>query len=122
MQLLKLSSTNPKFKTLDFEPGLNTVSGLQLSKEEKKTINGIGKSLSLKLIHYIFRSSFSSSEEKKLESFLKTYGSFTLNFKHNKINYEITKNFSESAYYINSEKVLKTNYPKELTKIFLGDS
>ena len=120
MQLAKLSSSNPKFKTLEFKPGLNIISGLQLSQEEKKSINGIGKSLSLKIIHYIFGSSFNSPEEKKLESFLKAYGEFKLEFSHNNIKFEINKNFNDSHYFINGEKIPKTNYPDELTKRILG--
>ena len=122
MRLLKLSSSNPKFKTLEFRPGLNVVAGLQITKEQKKTINGIGKSLSLKLIHYILGASFDTPEEKKLEQYLKGYGTFKLEFIHKKIRHAIEKDFSETAYYLNNEKILKTNYPKELTKIFLGTS
>ena len=120
MRLLKLSSTNTNFRTLKFNPGLNIVSGLQLSQEEKKTINGIGKSLSLKLIHHIFGATFQSDEEKKLESFLKTYGEFQLDFIHKKKTYSIKKDFSKFDFFINNKKIVKTNYPNELKKIFLG--
>ncbi|MCY4523812.1 MAG: hypothetical protein OXB84_03645, partial [Halobacteriovoraceae bacterium] len=120
MRLSKLSSSNKNFKTLLFNPGLNIVSGLQLSKEEKKTINGIGKSLSLKLIHHILGADFKTPEEKKLESFLKQYGKFYLEFTHRNKNYVIAKNFADKEYYINKEEILKTKYRQELTNIFLG--
>ena len=120
MRLVKLSSDNNKFKTLNFSPGLNIVAGLQLSKEEKKSINGIGKSLSLKLIHHIFGSSFNSTDEKKFEEFLKEYGTFTLDLLHNNgSSIKIVKDFSKTHYLINDEKVNKTNYPNELKKLFL---
>ena len=35
MKLLQLSSSNPDFKTINFEPGLNIIVGLQLSEDEK---------------------------------------------------------------------------------------
>ena len=69
MQLLKLTSSNPKFNTINFEKGLNIVVGTQLTKEQKKSINGIGKSMSLSLIHYLFGSSFKSKSEIKLKEF-----------------------------------------------------
>lgn len=121
MRLLKLSSNNSKFKTLDFHSGLNIISGLQLSKKENKTINGIGKSLSLKLIHHILGATFRSQEEKKFESFLKTYGIFQLDFIHNDNEYSIKKKFSETDFFIDNRKIVKTRYPEELRKILLGN-
>ncbi len=119
MRLLKLTSSNPLFRTIIFEPGLNIVVGTQLSNEQKKSINGIGKSMSLNLIHYIFGSRFKKTE-KNIENFLKGYGEFSLTFKHRQKEYCIRKNFSQSEYYINDEKISKTNYPKELNNLFFG--
>jgi uncharacterized protein YydD (DUF2326 family) len=76
MQLLKLTSDNPKFNTITFEKGLNIIVGTQLTKEQKKSINGIGKSMSLSLIHYLFGSGFKSKSELKLKKFLSQYGEF----------------------------------------------
>ena len=121
MKLLKLSSDNPKFKTLEFKSGLNIVAGLQLSEEEKKTINGIGKSLSLKLIHYILGSPFKTSEEKKFETFLKTYGTFQLDFMHKENKYSVRKDFSQPNFFINKKEMPQTKYLEFLNKIFLGD-
>lgn len=120
MKLLELKSNNPKFRTIKFEQGLNIVVGTQLTKEQKKSINGIGKSMSLSLIHYLFGSKFKSNSEKKLEKYLSKYGEFILIFTHNNKTYTITKNFSQSEFYINNEKIAKTNYPKKLNEIFLG--
>jgi uncharacterized protein YydD (DUF2326 family) len=121
MRLLQLTSSNPKFKTINFEQGLNIVVGTQLTEEQKKSINGIGKSMSLSLIHYILGAKFKTNTEKKLEKYLSEYGDFTLKFTHKNINYVITKNFKLPEYHINGEKINKANYPKKLNEIFLGD-
>ena len=120
MKLLQLTSDNPKFKTLNFKDGLNIVVGTQLTDEQKKTINGLGKSLSLSLIHYMFGSKFKTSSEKKLEQYLSEYGIFELSFIHNNQEYTIKKDFSKSEFYINDEKIAKISYTSKLTEIFLG--
>jgi uncharacterized protein YydD (DUF2326 family) len=120
MKLLNLTSSNPHFRKIAFEPGLNIIAGTQLTQEQKKSFNGIGKSMALSLVHYMFGSSFKTKSELKLKEFLSQYGDFFLTFKHKKDNYTIRKNFSQNEYYINNEKILKTNYPKELNSIFLG--
>ena len=121
MKLLQLTSDNPKFNTINFKDGLNIIVGSQLTEEKKKSINGIGKSMSLSLVHYMFGSTFRTLSEKKLEKYLATYGTFELSFIHKKIEYTIRKNFSQTVYYVNEEKIVKTNYPKKLNEIFLGD-
>jgi uncharacterized protein YydD (DUF2326 family) len=98
------------------------VSGVQLTQEEKKTFNGIGKSLSLKMLHYMFGGTFKGKEEEKLLDYLKEYGTFYLKFVHKNAQYEISKNFSEPCYYINNEKIAKTKYAGELKKIFLTEN
>lgn len=121
MQLLKLTSSNPKFNTINFEKGLNIVVGTQLTKEQKKSINGIGKSMSLSLIHYLFGSKFKSKSEIKLKEFLSKYGEFELSFIHKGNEHIIKKNFSQNEYYLDGKKVTQTNFPKELNKLFLGN-
>lgn len=122
MRLLQLSSSNPKFKTLNFSKGLNIVAGLQLTDEDKKSINGIGKSFPLKLIHYLLGASFDprKTEDEKLKDYLSNYGIFKLNFIHKKKEYSIKKNFKETCFYINDEEISQTSYPEKLKKIFLG--
>lgn len=121
MQLLKLTSSNPKFNTINFKKGLNIVVGTQLTKEQKKSINGIGKSMSLSLIHYLFGSKFKSKSEIKLKEFLSKYGDFELYFIHKCKEHIIKKNFSQKEYYLDGKKITQTNFPKELNKLFLGD-
>lgn len=123
MKLLQLTSDNPKFKTLNFEPTLNIVAGLQLSEEEKKTINSIGKSLTLTLLTLMFGGKLDTKnpKEKKLKEFLSTYGIFYLHFTHNGEEYEIKKDFAKPKFYINDEEISSTNYTKELNKIFIDE-
>jgi uncharacterized protein YydD (DUF2326 family) len=121
MRLLKLTSSNPKFNTLNFEKGLNIVVGTQLTKEQKKSINGLGKSMSLSLVHYMFGSSFNSKAEKKLKEYFSKYGTFTLTFIHRVKEHTIKKDFSQTDFYLDGKKIVQTNYPKELNKLFLGN-
>ncbi|HHX8654349.1 TPA: DUF2326 domain-containing protein [Vibrio diabolicus] len=120
MKLLKLYSDNPDFKAIKFKPGLNIVAGLQISKLAKHSFNGIGKSSSLNLLHLMFGASFSdkSPSDKRLASFLSTYGTFHLDFQIGKVPYTISKNFAENDFYLNSEKVAKSTFPKKLNSLF----
>jgi len=112
MKLLQLTSDNHNFKTLNFNSTLNIVAGLQLTDEEKKTINSIGKSLSLTLVQLMFGGKLDTKnpKEKKLKDFLSTYGTFYLTFTHKNNEYEIKKDFSNPKYYINDEEIAQSNY------------
>jgi len=116
MKLLSLSSTNPKFRTLNFKDGLNIVAGLQKTNAQKKSINSVGKSLSLKLVHYMLGAKL---EEKKLKEYLASYGLFSLKILHNDKEYNIEKDFSKTDFYINNEKINQTSFPNKLNEIFL---
>ncbi len=120
MRLLQLTSSNPKFNSITFNKELSIIVGTQLSKERKKSINGIGKSMSLNLIHYMFGAEFKSPSEKKLEQYLSKYGQFELSLIDKDIIYTIRKNFSSSEFYINDEKVIKTKYRDKLKELFLS--
>ncbi len=122
MKLLKLSSDNPKFKTLNFNDGLNILAGLQLTSSEKKTYNGIGKSFSLNLIHLLLGAKLDKTKqkEKKIYDFLAAYGVFALEFSHNSVSYKIEKDFSETHFLIDGNKVTQTDYPSKLRDIIIG--
>lgn len=125
MILLKLSSTNPLFKTINFNPGLNIVAGLQTNRSDKKeTYNGVGKSFSLHLAHLLLGAKLdtSSSKGKKIKKFLAEYGDFRLDFKHNGISHYVEKRFSEAAYYLDGKKLSQPKFRKELEAIFLPPS
>ena len=117
MELLYLKSSNSKFRTINFNSGLNIIVGAQLTDEQKKSINGIGKSMSLNLIHYMLGAGL----KPNIEKYLATYGSFELSFSHQEKEWIIKKNFSNSKFYVNDEEVAKKNYLKRLNKIFLGN-
>lgn len=115
MKLLKLSCDNPKFKTINFKSGLNIIAGLQITEEERKTINGIGKSLSLNIIHYILGAKL--DKNSKIKKHLETYGIFTLIILHDNKEYIIKKDFSKTYYYLNDIQYDLQNYLKELTNL-----
>ncbi|ROR52276.1 UNVERIFIED_ORG: uncharacterized protein YydD (DUF2326 family) [Providencia alcalifaciens] len=122
MKLLKLYSSNPKFKTIKFNDGLNIVAGLQKSKENEHTYNGIGKSSSLQLVHLMLGSRFNTKIEsdKKFKAFLSGYGDFFLDFSCGSSEYTIRVNFSNGDYYVNNEKIGKDQtFCKYLTKLIL---
>lgn len=122
MKLLQLTSDNHNFKTLNFNSTLNIVAGLQLTDEEKKTINSIGKSLSLTLVQLMFGGKLDTKnpKEKKLKDFLSTYGTFYLTFTHNNNEYKIKKDFSNPKYYINDREIAQKDYSNKLNKIFIN--
>ncbi len=120
MKLLKLSSDNPTFKTIQFKSGLNILAGLQLTSAEKKTYNGVGKSFSLKLIHLLFGSTLSkrTQQDKKIFDFLSRYGFFFLEFSHRGKDYKIQKNFANPHFLLNEKKYSKPSYIKVLRDVF----
>ena len=67
MTLLSLICDNPRFKALNFNKDLNIVVGKQLNHDQKDTVNGIGKSLSLEMLHYMLNAKI----PQKMKDFLK---------------------------------------------------
>ena len=114
MTLLSLICDNPKFKALKFNKDLNIVVGKQLNQDQKDTINGIGKSLSLEMLHYMLNAGIS----QKMQDFLKDYGNFKLSFVHDNKGYVVEKNFKENEWIVNDKSYNKTGYANELNKIF----
>ncbi|PFG51976.1 uncharacterized protein YydD (DUF2326 family) [Marinobacter sp. LV10R520-4] len=122
MILLKLSSTNPLFKTIVFNPGLNIIAGLQISSSNtKETYNGVGKSFTLILVHLLLGAKLdtNSSKGKKIKNFLAEYGEFRLDFKHNGISHYVEKKFSETAYHLNGKQLSQPKFREKLNHIFL---
>ncbi|MBT0611965.1 DUF2326 domain-containing protein [Campylobacter hyointestinalis] len=114
MTLLSLICDNPKFKALRFNKDLNVVVGKQLNQDQKDTINGIGKSLSLEMLHYMLNAGIS----QKMQDFLKDYGNFKLSFVHDNKGYVVEKNFKENEWIVNDKSYNKIGYANELNKIF----
>lgn len=114
MTLLSLICDNPRFKALNFNKDLNIVVGKQLNHDQKDTVNGIGKSLSLEMLHYMLNAKI----PQKMKDFLKNYGNFNLSFIHDNKNYTVEKNFRDSKWIINGKEYNKTAYATELNNIF----
>lgn len=109
MKLSKLYSSNPKFKTIKFNTGINIVAGLQSSHLSTDTYNGIGKSSSLQLIHLMLGGKLDPKYacDRVLKDFLSSYGDFFLDLKVGSIPYTIKVNFSDEIYYLNGKKIGK---------------
>lgn len=98
MKLIQLSSSDIRFKPINFEDGLNIVVGQKILKnEKKKTSNGIGKSLSLICIDYLLGKGTQSKEIKKLKALLeKEQIILSLIFEHNGVTYNIKKSHNKA--------------------------
>jgi len=69
MQLIKLSANKSSFRTISFKPGLNIILARKSNpqdKDMKKTYNGVGKSLSIALIHFCLGSGSNKEFQEKL--------------------------------------------------------
>jgi len=115
MKLLQLTSNNTNFKTLNFNSGLNIVLGQKSTINKKETFNGVGKSLSLKLIHYMLGGNINKCFKEKIIN-----DEFILNFTHNQKNYEIIRNKKEII--LNNKKYSETNYKEFLNNEFLSQN
>lgn len=98
MKLIQLSSSDIRFKPINFEDGLNIVVGQKILKnDKKKTSNGIGKSLSLICIDYLLGKGTQSKEIKKLKALLeKEQIILSLIFEHNGVTYNIKKSHNKA--------------------------
>lgn len=115
MMLLSLTCSNPDFKSLNFNKDLSIVVGVSLNKEKRDTTNGVGKSLTLDMIHYMLNAKFKS---KNIKNFLEEYGTFKLDFLHNNKNYTVKKNFKEKKWIVNDREYNSNQYKKLLNDIF----
>lgn len=121
MKLLKLRSDNDLFKTIDFKSGLSIVAGLQKSKDTTKSYNGVGKSSTLNLLHWMLGGKLNNKteREKKVNKFLKSYGNFYLEIRHEGADYVVTKNFAYGEFYVNDKKYSFKEYNQFLTRLFI---
>ena len=97
MRLLQLTSSDNRFKTLNFKAGLNIIVGQKvLIEDKKKTSNGIGKSLALICIDFMLGKNSTSKEVKKLKEVLKKENiTLSLTFEHDSKVYNIERNHKE---------------------------
>ncbi|MEZ8311273.1 DUF2326 domain-containing protein [Vibrio splendidus] len=126
MKLLKLSSSNPKFKTIKFNDGMNIVAGLQTSSSSTRTCNGIGKSSTLQLIHLMLGAQLDvkkHASDARLHKFLSSYGLFILDLKVGTVPYKIEINFADGDYYLDGVKQGKSGtFKKKISEKILSDS
>ena len=78
MKLLSLRANKPSFHPIVFKDGINIIVGKQvapLDENDGNTYNGVGKSLTLHLIHFCLGANKITSFAQKLPDW-----EFTLNF------------------------------------------
>jgi uncharacterized protein YydD (DUF2326 family) len=116
MQLIKLESNQPTFKTVNFNPmGLSIIVGKQFnpdSKDRTKTFNGVGKSLIIRLLHFCLGSNKIDEFANKLPDW-----QFSLTFKINDTEYVVTRAaLEQDKVTLNGQLITNTEY-----KQFLAD-
>lgn len=93
MKLLSLRANQPSFHPIIFKSGINLIVGKQVAphtENDGNTYNGVGKSLTLHLIHFCLGSNAIESFAKKLENW-----EFTLKFEISGNEYYATRNTGE---------------------------
>lgn len=120
MRLIKLSSNNPGFKTIEFNrSGISLIVGKRhnndYTQNKKNTYNSVGKSLVIALVHFCLGSSKNPEFETKLNDW-----EFTLDFEIDEIPYSVTrKSNSQNIIILNEEEKTLKEYTDLLgSKIF----
>lgn len=118
MKLIRLSSNNNKFHTIEFKDGLNLIIGKQANPtndNKRNTYNGVGKSLIIYLIHFCLGSNKIKVFEEKIPNW-----EFKLEVEISKEKFVITRNTSkQTEIYLNGKKKTLTNFRNEmLAKVF----
>ena len=88
MKLLSLRANQPSFHPIVFKDGINIIVGKQvapLDENDGNTYNGVGKSLTLHLIHFCLGANKITSFAQKLPNW-----EFTLNFEIDGVTYYST--------------------------------
>jgi uncharacterized protein YydD (DUF2326 family) len=116
MRLLKLSANKPTFHPLTFkEEGISIILGRKensLPKNEKKTFNGLGKSLIIQIIHFCLGSNTIDAFEKRLPDW-----EFKLEFDVDGEKFIALRNTSKQSELILNDK----EYNLEKFKTLLGE-
>jgi len=97
MKLLRLSSSDNRFKAIEFKDGLNIIVGEKVLKDDKKkTSNGIGKSLALVCVDFLLGKGAQSKEVSKLKKILEDHEIIlTLLFEHNGQTYQVDRSHNK---------------------------
>lgn len=121
MKLISLTANKPTFHPIIFKDGINIIVGKQLSphnKNDGNTYNGVGKSLTLHLIHFCLGSNKIDSFTTKLPGW-----EFTLKFSINGEEFFTTRSTDEqNKIEFCGEKISVTILRKKLLKLCFGIS
>lgn len=120
MKLLKLSSNKSDFHDISFNPkGLSLILGRQKNPElsdYQKTYNGVGKSLSIALIHFCLGSSASREFADKLPGW-----EFNLTYEINGDLYTVTRaTASQNKVILNNKELSLTRFRSEMESLVFG--
>jgi uncharacterized protein YydD (DUF2326 family) len=123
MKLLKLYSNMNSFNTIKFNPyGINIIlaekneKNIQIDKKNKKTINGVGKSLTITIIHFCLGSNSLKCFEKQLKDW-----EFYLDIEITEVFYTIKRKTSLPDFiYIKREKEDFKKYKLDEFKKYFG--
>jgi uncharacterized protein YydD (DUF2326 family) len=102
MQLIKLSANKKTFHVIKFKTGVNLIVGAKSkpdSKDLKNTFNGVGKSLTIQLIHFCLGSDPIIEFQEKLPTWI-----FYLEFELKKKNYVVSRNTTDQNYVLLNDK------------------
>lgn len=120
MRLIQLKANKPSFHTVKFNPrGLSIVLGRSTGKQtadNKKTYNGLGKSLIIRLVHFCLGS-------EKIPAFTSALPDweFTLEFEADKKIYSVTRRAAEQdQIIINGVKKSLPKYREQLASLAFG--
>ncbi len=119
MKLVKLSSSNSSFRTVNFnQNGLTIILGTHNKKSSKSTYNGVGKSLALFLVQFCLGSKSNKVLTKKLPDW-----TFHLDFSIKEKQYRLSRNTSNQnvVFLDEMEYSLDGIYKKLLGLIFTID-
>ena len=120
MRLLKLSANQPSFKPVKFNrSGLSLIVGRSKAGNNKSslsTYNGIGKSLSIYLIHFCL----GASKDDKLSAALPGW-TFTLDFEHSGKEYSVVRSVDNQQFVtLDGTDLRLEDFTAELGKLVFG--
>ncbi|WP_244832991.1 DUF2326 domain-containing protein [Clostridium sp. BJN0001] len=118
MYLNKLYSNKESFNNIEFLPNdINIILGKKTTSELGKSVNGVGKTLSLKIIDFCLGSSINSKDNiSKLKGW-----EFYLDFTSNKNRHTIQRNVNNKNYvFLDHEEEKVKDFNKYMGKLFFN--
>lgn len=116
MKLISLTANKPTFHPVVFKNGINIIVGKQvapLSQNDGNTYNGVGKSLTVHLVHFCLGSNAIESFSRKLEDW-----EFTLTFQVNGMEYYTKRNTTnQNRIEFNGESLKLKEFRQKMLKL-----